>query len=198
MFLEAITGPMFSGKSEEVARRLRRAAYADKKIVLMKPGIDNRDQRNIFDIVKEDKKLSTYEFLNMASINSPRDWSYILNPPRFDILAIDEVQLLEKRLGKLLLKSLTKTIQTGCRLDITVIVAGLDMDAWRKPFGIMPDLMAMADNILKLTAICKHCKGQNGLAIFTQKKSIGSGKQVEVGNEELYEARCRACHTIPE
>jgi len=193
MRLEVIGGPMFSGKSEELARRLRRAAYADKKISLLKPGVDNREERNIFTIVKEDKKLSTYEFIEMRCVNSAKDLGNLFNPPRFDVLAVDEAQFF----GKWFLKALTKLMRIGCRLDITIIASGLDMDAWQKPFGIMPNLMAMADDVLKLTAICKHCKGQNGLAIFTQKKG-GSTQQVEVGNTELYEARCRVCHFIPE
>lgn len=193
MRLEVIAGPMFSGKSEELARRLKRSAYANKKILLIKPGVDDRDERNIFHFIKEDRKLSVYENLEMRVVNSSKDFASLINPPRFDVLAIDEAQFF----GKWLLKALTKMIQIGCRLNITVIVSGLDMDAWQRPFGIMPQLLALADDVQKLTAICLHCQGQNGPAIFTHKKGK-SIQQVEVGNTDLYEARCRVCHIIPE
>lgn len=191
MWVEVITGPMFSGKSEELLRRLRRAAYANKKILLLKPGIDDRAVRNIFQFVRKDDKLSVYENIEMRVVNSAKDLGNEFNPPRFDVIAIDEAQFC----GKWLLAALMKMVRIACRLDTVVIISGLDMDAWQRPFGIMPQLLAIADTIQKLTAICLHCRGQNGPAIFTQKNS-GSTQQIEVGSN-IYEARCRVCHTIP-
>jgi thymidine kinase len=192
VFLEVITGPMFSCKSEELLRRIRRAAYADKKILVVRPGIDKRATRNIFNMIKEDKKLSRYLNLNMVAADSFDD----LLGARIDeveLLAIDEAQFI----GKWLVNALVGLLNDAKR-DLEIIVVGLDMDAWRNPFGIMPELMARANSVLKLTATCIECKGKNGPAIFTQKKSTGSGQQVEVGDKKLYEARCRICHTIPE
>ncbi len=192
MFLEVITGPMFSGKSEELLRRIRRAAYADKKIAVIRPGSDNRRTRNIFNLIRDDKKLSKYQNLRMVATNSFDDLeSADIN--KAELLAIDEAQFIDRWF----LITLADLLNDSER-DMEIIAVGLDMDAWRKPFGIMPDLMARANNVLKLTAICLVCKGKNGPAIFTQKKSVGSGQQVEVGDKNLYEARCRICHTIPE
>jgi len=194
MRVEVVAGPMFAGKSLEEIRRLERAAHANQKILLIKPGIDNRGKRDIFSMVKENVKLSSYDNLTMKVLNSPKDLGDLFKPPNFDVLAVDEAQFLRKWF----LKALTKMIETSCRLDITVIISGLDMDYLCKPFGIMPDLMAVADEVLKLTAICFRCRGKNGPAIFTQRIS-DSKEQVLVGDKEAYEARCRVCHKkIPE
>jgi thymidine kinase len=192
MFLEVITGPMFSGKSEELLRRIRRAAYAKKKISVIKPGTDDRKVRSIFNLIREDKKLSKYPYLTMATINSPEDLANA-KIDEAELLAIDEAQFFEQWFADIV----ADVINDGER-DLEIIIVGLDMDAWRKPFGAMPEFMARADSVSKLTAICLECVGAKGPAIFTQKKSIGSGKQIEVGDTHLYEARCRVCHTIPE
>lgn len=189
--LTVITGPMFSGKSEELIRRLRRAAYAHQKILLLKPQLDNRSTRDIFKFIKDDGKLSKYERLTAKTISSAEDWGKI-RPRDFDIIAIDEAQFFDKWL----ITTISDTLDKIAHLDITIIVSGLDMDAWRKPFGVMPELMSMADHVLKFAAICLHCEGKYGPGIFTQKKT-SSTQQVEVGDEEIYEARCRACHILP-
>lgn len=193
MRLETITGPMFCGKSEELQRRLRRAAYANKRIIIVKPKLDNRNSRNIFQFIKDDKKLAKYELLKMAAVSSDAEMEALVSSLDFDVLALDEAQFF----GKWMLGVLNKILQRGCRLNSVIIASGLDMDAWCKPFGIMPELMAMSDDVLKLTAICLHCRGENGPAIFTQKKT-SSKEQVEVGDGDTYEARCRMCHYIPE
>ena len=189
--LEVITGPMFSGKTEESIRRLRRATFARKRILVIRPSTDNRGARNIFDLIKEDDKLSCYELLATRVLNHVKELRSIVDPWKPHILTIDEAQFF----GPELLEYLDELLEKKKSQNFTVIVAGLDMDAWRRPFGIMPQLLAMADEVLKLTAICVACNGENP-AIFTQKKG-GTGEQVEVGNTELYEARCRACYYIP-
>ncbi len=191
--LEVITGPMFSGKSEELKRRLIRAAYAKKKILLIKAGVDDREVRNIFNIVREDSKLSSYEFLTTKIVNSTKDMGSILDILPFDIIAIDEAQFFKKWF----VKRLEKILDACAKINITIIISGLDMDAWKKPFGNMPYLLSLADDVQKLTAICVHCQGANGPGIFTQKKPGGSKNQVEVGSD-IYEARCRVCHYIPQ
>jgi thymidine kinase len=189
--LEVITGPMFSGKTEELIRRLRRATFARKKILVIRPSTDNRGARNIFDLIKEDDKLSCYELLATRVLNHVKELRSIVDSWKPHILTIDEAQFF----GSELLEYLDELLEGKKSQNFTVIVAGLDMDAWRRPFGIMPQLLAMADEVLKLTAICVACNGENP-AIFTQKKG-GTGEQVEVGNTELYEARCRACYYVP-
>jgi len=190
--LEVITGPMFSGKSEELLRRLKRAAYANQRILLLKPAIDKRKTRDIFKLEENDKKLAGYKNLIKQVIGSAdglQDGDSLLE---YDVLAIDETHFFEVWFERILVKIL----ETGQCFDITIIVSGLDMDYLRRPFGIMPNLLARADEITKLTAVCAKCNSKNGPAIFTQKKTE-TGKHVEIGDEELYEARCRACHYIP-
>ncbi|MBI2063981.1 MAG: hypothetical protein HYT65_03260 [Candidatus Yanofskybacteria bacterium] len=186
--LEVITGPMFSGKSEELARRLRRAAFAEKTILLVRPGTDNRKTRNIFDLIKKDQKLKNYDKLIMALVNSSQELQDPQTNYTPNILAIDEAQFLLFEFLDLILNLLEENKNN----DFTIIVSGLNMDADARPFGIMPDLMARADEILLLTAICTSCQGNKQPAIFTQKIG-GSGRQIEVGDENIYCARCRVC-----
>lgn len=197
MFLEVITGPMFSGKSEELLRRLRRAAYAGKSIVVIKPGIDDRKTRSIFNLIRNDEKLKDYRNLSMDAVNSAEKFEEAIafGP---ELLVIDEAQFFdnaEQPADKWFAKYIADLL-FDAMLDMEIIVVGLDMDAWRKPFGAMPELMARADVVTKLTAICLRCKGENGPAIFTQ-KNTGSKEQIEVGDTETYEARCRICHMLP-
>ncbi len=189
--LEVITGPMFSGKTEELIRRLRRATFARKRILIARPSTDNRGTRSIFDLIKGDDKLNCYERLASRVLNHVKELRSIVDSWKPDILAIDEAQFF----GPELLEYLDELLEKKKSKNFTIIVAGLDMDAWRRPFGIMPQLLAMADEPLKLTAICVACNGENP-AIFTQKKG-GTGEQVEVGDTGLYEARCRACYYVP-
>ncbi len=189
--LEVITGPMFSGKTEESIRRLRRATFVRKRILVVRPSTDNRGARNIFDLIKGDDKLSCYERLATRVLNHVKELRNIVDSWKPDILAIDEAQFF----GLELLEYLDELLEKKKSQNFTIVVAGLDMDAWRRPFGIMPQLLAMADEVLKLTAICVACNGENP-AIFTQKKG-GTGEQVEVGDTGLYEARCRACYYVP-
>jgi thymidine kinase len=190
--LEVITGPMFSGKSEELARRLRRATYANRRIMVIKPTQDYRKSRSIFAIIQEDPRLKDYEYLATRTLSHPKELENLINAFRPNMLAIDEAQFLEAEF----LEYIEELLEKNKSRSFTIIVAGLDMDAWRKPFGIMPQLMAIADEVLKLTAICPICLGENGPAIFTQKKG-GSGEKIEIGDANIYEARCRVCHTIP-
>lgn len=195
--LEVVTGPMFAGKSKELLRRLERAAHANRGILLIRPSTDNRDTRNIFDFAETDKKLKDYERLFIRTLNHAKELRAMVNSVKPDILAIDEGQFFDKEDGQGILEFIEELLEKMKSKNFTIIVAGLDMDYRHRPFGIMPQLMAMADEVLKLTAICFVCRDEYGPAIFTQRKG-GSGKQVEVGDIGLYEARCRACYTIPQ
>lgn len=198
--LEVITGPMFSGKSEELVRRMGRSAWANRNILLVKPSSENRNTRNIFNLIEGDKargieankKLKEYDRLAKRSLEHPKELGRLVDSFKPALLVIDEIQFF----GREILEYLEELLEKMKGKNFTIIAAGLDMDAWRRPFGIMPQLLAMADEVLKLTAVCLVCQGENGPAIFTQKKG-GTGKQVEVGDTELYEARCRVCHTLP-
>lgn len=194
--LEVITGPMFSGKSEELVRRLRRETFINRKIILVKPKIDNRATRNIFELIKMDSRLSNYKNLKMASVVLTEELDYLVQSFEPDTIAVDECQLfVALDNGDVLAFEFLDYISTALdkrkNSNFKITVAGLDMDAWGKPFGIMPYLMAMADEVLKLTAECTECNGANP-AIFTQKIG-GSDQLIEVGDIDKYAARCRAC-----
>lgn len=184
--LEVICGSMFSGKSEELLYRLRRAEYAKKQVLTIKPAIDNRKsvscivchsggQREAFPIGSCEESLKTIMKLADAAI---------------DVVGIDEVQFFP-----------AQTISVVCSLlDLgkRVIVAGLDLDFRGKPFGIMPALLALADEVAKLRAICMSCGNE---ANFSQRLINGAPARhddptILVGGEECYEARCRQCFEI--
>lgn len=190
--LEIITGPTLSGKSEELAQRLKKRAYAYKRILVIRPSQDYRKSRNIFTIIQENSVLKSYRLLVKQTSSNIKEIGNIVSAFKPEVLAIDEAQFLDADF----LEYIEELLEKNKRKDFTIIVAGLDMDAWRKPFGIMPQLLAIADKVSKLTAICPICRGKNGPAIFTQKKG-GTDRRIEIGDIELYEARCRACHTIP-
>ncbi len=198
--LEVITGPMFSGKSEELVRRMGRWAWENKRILLVKPSGENRSARNILSLIEGDetrkiegnKKLKGYDRLVKRSLEHSKELGRLVDSFKPELLVIDEAQFFGQEIPEYLEELLDKMKSK----NFTVIAAGLDMDAWRRPFGITPQLLAMSQEVLKLTAVCLQCQGEYGPAIFTQKKG-GTGKQVEVGDTELYEARCRVCHTIP-
>ncbi|WP_058486034.1 thymidine kinase [Defluviitalea phaphyphila] len=180
--LEVICGPMFSGKSEELIRRLRRAKIAKQNVLVFKPKIDNR---------YENEYVCSHDGNNIKAINitnSEEILEYI--DAETDVIGIDEVQFLEGDIVSIC----RKLVKEGKR----VICAGLDMDFRGEPFGLVPQLLAVADNITKLTAICMKCGKP---AIFTQRLVDGKPAKYDdplilIGAKESYEARCRKCHEI--
>lgn len=192
--LEVITGPMFSGKTEELIRRLKRAIHAKRKVLILKPLIDKRTGDEIAARKKRpgEKKFEKHMALPAIPLRSKMEGLCIIRDSRCDVVGIDEAQFFEPWFLDLI-KELFKPDQQA-KQNLTIIVAGLDMDAWGKPFGIMPELMEMADEIRKVAAVCFQCGNE---AVFTQKIG-GSKDQVEVGNADIYEARCRKCHTTPD
>jgi thymidine kinase len=172
-WIEVICGSMFSGKTEELIRRLKRARIAHLKTEIFKPSIDTRyDPR---DIVSHDERsiLST-------PINNSQE--ILLLTRDANVVGIDEAQFFDAELpfvcDRLALQG------------IRVIVAGLDMDFMGNPFGPMPALLAKADYITKLHAICVCC---GHIATFSYRK-IAKGGQVLLGEAESYEPRCRKCY----
>jgi thymidine kinase len=191
-YMKVVTGPMFSGKTEELLRILHRSSLAGKKILVLKPKGDTRTENEIASRRKSD--LESGEFKKYGSypafpVDSPEEAVRLIEEYRPSVLGIDEAQFFQPWMVGVLQELLTQNADK----DITIVVAGLDMDAWRKPFGIMPELFAMANEVQKETAICFTCKAP---AMYSQKLGGGSS-QVEVGDAEIYEARCRVCHTIP-
>jgi thymidine kinase len=172
--LEVITGPMFSGKSEELIRRLKRARIARQRVACYKPDIDLRYHRAAI----ASHSLQTHEAAAIGSVEELRGMLY----PQLDevgVVGIDEVQFLSPEIIPLT----TELVALGKR----VILAGLDMTYAGEPFGPVPVLMALADRVTKLSAVCMVC-GQS--AIHTQR--LGQSQElVVVGAAGLYEARCR-------
>lgn len=180
-YLEVIAGPMFCGKTEELIRQVRRAAIAKKRIQVFKHVIDTR--------YGKDKKLFSHAGISFESdvISSPKQILTKLHP-KTEIVAIDEAQWLGE--------DLIGVVQKLLSLKKHVIVAGLAMTFDRRPFAPVPTLMAMADKVTKLSAICSICGSD---AVFH--KRIIKGKSPDaliadpsfVAGLETYEARCRNC-----
>lgn len=172
-WIEVIVGPMFSGKSEELIRRLRRAEIARQRVQIFKPAIDQR---------YADNGIVSHSGLGMRSDNVA-DAAEVLRKvePRTEVIGIDEAQFL----GDGLVEACTKMADTGKR----VIVSGLDTDFLGRPFEPMPTLLAVAEEITKLLAICVRCGNP---AVHTQ-RLVASEDLIVVGAGGMYEARCRRC-----
>jgi len=178
-WLEVICGPMFSGKSEEMIRRLRRAEIAGQRVVIFKPRID--DRYDAADIV-------SHAGARMRAIPVSSVAEVVEHANGFDVVGIDEVQFFEPAI-------VSSALQLADR-GVRVVVAGLDQDFRRLPFGPIPDLLSYAEFVDKLQAVCHRCGGP---ATTTQRLVDGrpapySGETVLVGAAEQYEARCRGCH----
>ena len=178
-WLEVICGPMFSGKSEEMIRRLRRAEIAGQRVVIFKPRID--DRYDATDVVSHaGARMQAVPVSSVAEISAHSEG--------FDVVGIDEAQFL----GDGVVAAALELADRGAR----VVVAGLDQDFRRLPFGPMPELLVHAEFVDKLQAVCHRCGGP---ATTTQRLVDGrpapySGETVVVGAAEQYEARCRDCH----
>jgi len=184
--LEVICGSMFSGKTEELMRRLKRAEYAKQKTITIKHHID--DRKSFSCIVSHDgNQRDAYPLGDTAS---SVEGLLTLAKDEVHVVGVDEVQFFPEQM----IDVIERLIDNGKR----VIVAGLDMDFRGEPFSIVPTLMAMADEVTKLRAICMKC-GRD--ANFTQRLINGQPANYEdptilVGARECYECRCRDCHVM--
>ena len=168
-----ITGGMFSGKSEELIRRIRRAEIARQRAQIFKPAIDNRfDVKRI--ISRDNRGLDAIAVSNSAELRA----NLVLG---VKVVGIDEVQFFDEPIVDLSME----LADAGVR----VIAAGLDQDYMRRPFGPMPQLLAVAEYVSKMHAVCVRC---GGLAHYTQRVA-GGNSQIEIG-DNTYEARCRMCY----
>jgi len=173
-WIEVICGSMFSGKTEELIRRLKRVKFANLKVEIFKPAIDIRYGE--MNIVSHDTN---------AIQSTPIDNSQkiLLMAQDADVIGIDEAQFFDDQLPYVCDELAYKGIR--------VIVAGLDMDYTGRPFGQMPFIMAKADYVTKLHAICMKC---GNIANFTYRK-IPNDDLVVLGEKDIYEPRCRICYT---
>ena len=190
---DVITGSMFCGKTEELIRRLNRAIHADKKVLVIKPQIDTRTKKEIAarrKKRKEDISFETCEKFEAHPVSSFADIRDLVNTLNPDVLAIDEAQFF---LETWIVDCIRELLDIKEGTDFSIIVSGLDMDYLQKPFGQMPNLMAIADTVTKLSAICFKCKRE---AVLTYRRPGSPTEQVVVGDFEMYEARCRSCHKL--
>jgi thymidine kinase len=172
-WIEVVCGSMFSGKTEELIRRIRRAIYAKQRVEIFKPAIDVR--------YDEEKVVSHNEnAINSIPIQNSSQILLMLNDA--EVVGIDEAQFFDTELVSVCNELASRGIR--------VIVAGLDMDYLGKPFGPMPQLIAIAEYVTKVHAICMGC---GGLAYVSHRK-IANDKLVLLGETDSYEPLCRHCH----
>lgn len=167
--IEVITGPMFSGKTTELLRRLERYIIAGKTCVLLKPAIDTRKQPIRFSSPRATVEIPPLVYQGESPV-----------PPDVSVIALDEAQFFQEGV----IRDIIRWRDEGK----TVLIAGLDMDFHRRPFGYMGQIMAVADSVTKLTAVCR-CGAE---APFTQKLTAGENI-IEVGDEQ-YVAVCGECY----
>jgi len=172
-WIEVMCGSMFSGKTEELIRRLKRAQIANLRVEIFKPALDTR-----YD--KED--IVTHDGISIKStpVKNAKDILDLVN--NIDVIGVDEAQFFDDDIVEVVNELAVK----GSR----VIVAGLDMDFKMKPFGPMPNLLAVADYVTKLHAICVKC---GDIANYSY-RHISSDETVVLGEKDVYEPRCRSCY----
>ena len=180
-WLEVVCGPMFSGKSEELIRRLRRAEIAGQRALIVKPRIDNR-----YDI----SHVVSHAGAKMRAVAVWKSEDIPRLAHGYDVVGIDEVQFFAPEIVAVI----DGLVEQGIR----VVASGLDQDFRGLPFGSMPELLCRAELVDKLQAVCHRCGGP---ATMTQRLVNGSpapadGATIVVGALDSYEARCRGCHEI--
>jgi thymidine kinase len=171
--IEVICGSMFSGKTEELIRRMKRAQFAKQKVEIYKPCIDVRYSED--EVVSHDSHS-----IPSTPIDSPA--SMLLLSSDVEVVGIDEAQFFDE--------TLVEVVQTLANRGIRVIVAGLDTDFMGKPFGPMPALMAVAEDIQKVHAICVKC----GSPANDSHRLSKSSELVVLGETDIYEPLCRHCY----
>lgn len=183
-WIEVIAGVMFSGKSEELIRRVRRAMIARKKVQVFKSHLDERYQ-GLYAVSSHDGRS-----VEAIPIDSSMQIAQQLNMLA-DVIAIDEAQFLDVGIVPLVRSFATRGLR--------VIIAGTDTDFRGEPFGAMPQLMADAELVDKLHAICVICGGpaSRNQRIIDGRPATYDSPTIMVGGRESYEARCRHCHQVP-
>ncbi|MFY8091491.1 MAG: thymidine kinase [Chitinophagaceae bacterium] len=171
-WIEVICGSMFSGKTEELIRRLKRVKIANLKVEIFKPAIDTR---------YDETQVVSHDANAIQSTPIENSQTILLMANDVDVVGIDEAQFFDAEIAKV--------CETLAHKGIRVIVAGLDMDYLGRPFGQMPNLLAVADYITKLHAICVQC---GNIANVSYRKTSQEG-QVLLGEKDIYEPRCRVC-----
>ena len=172
-WIEVICGSMFSGKTEELIRRLNRALIAQQKVEIFKPKIDDRYHKH--DVVSHNETAIRSTPVSFAD-------DIMLLSGDCDVVGIDEAQFFDS--------GLTKVVDKLANAGKRMIIAGLDMDFEGKPFGTMPEIITIAEFVTKVHAICMKC----GAVAHYSYRLENSKKKVLVGEAQAYEARCRRCY----
>ena len=171
--IEVVCGSMFSGKTEELIRRLRRAQFANQKIAIFKPAIDKR---------YSDVEVVSHDFHKIKSTPVTAASEMLDVPEDIQVVGVDEAQFFDE--------SLVDVCQTLANRGVRVIVAGLDTDFKGVPFGPIPMLMAVAEDVQKVHAICVRC----GALAYISHRTVEGERQVMLGEQAEYEPLCRTCY----
>ena len=171
--IEVICGSMFSGKTEELIRRLKRAKFARQKVEIFKPALDTR---------YSDVEVVSHDSNHITSTPIESSASILLLANDVEVVGIDEAQFFDNEL--------VGVCNELARRGVRVIIAGLDMDFRCQPFGPMPALMAVADSVTKVHAICVKC----GNLAYVSHRLVDGEKQVLLGEKMEYEPLCRECY----
>jgi len=176
-WIEVICGSMFSGKTEELIRRIRRAQFAKQKIEIFKPAMDTRYAET--EMVSHDATS-----LPSTPVHNAAEILLYVTMETVEVVGIDEVQFFDE--------GIVSVCNQLANAGIRVIVSGLDMDYLGNPFGPMPKLMAIAEYVSKVHAICTHC---GDLAHYSH-RTVAGDKQVLLGEKDAYEPLCRTCYKL--
>lgn len=171
--IEVVCGSMFSGKTEELIRRMKRAKFAKQRVEIFKPAMDVR--YSVEDVVSHDQNTIPSTPIDTSS-------SILLLASNIDVVGIDEAQFLDQ--------GLIDVCNQLANKGVRVIVAGLDMDFQGKPFGPIPGLCAIADEVVKVHAICVKC----GALAYISHRLVDNDKRVLLGEKQTYEPLCRECY----
>ncbi|HMC98480.1 MAG TPA: thymidine kinase [Flavobacteriales bacterium] len=171
-WIEVICGSMFSGKTEELIRRLRRAEFAKQRVEIFKPSVDNR---------YAEAEVVSHNATSIRSTPVPNSSNLLLLAGDIQVVGVDEAQFFDT--------GLPQVCEQLANSGVRVIAAGLDMDFQGRPFGPMPQLMAMAEYVTKVHAICMHC---GGLASYSHRTGA-SEELILLGETDNYEPLCRTC-----
>ncbi len=171
--IEVVCGSMFSGKTEELIRRLKRAKFAKQKVEIFKPAIDTR---------YSDEEVVSHDRHSIPSTPIDSSASILLLSADIDVVGIDEAQFFDE--------GLVDVCNELANRGVRIIVAGLDMDFKGKPFGPIPALCAIADEVTKVHAICVKC----GALAYVSHRLVNEDKRVLLGEQSEYEPLCRECY----
>ena len=171
--IEVVCGSMFSGKTEELIRRLKRAKFAKQKVEIFKPAIDTR---------YSDDEVVSHDRHSIPSTPVESSASILLLSSDIEVVGIDEAQFFDERI--------VEVCNHLANRGVRVIVAGLDMDFKGRPFGPMPALCAIADEVTKVHAICVKC----GALAYVSHRLVANDKRVMLGEQTEYEPLCRECY----